>query len=160
MENSHSRIIDREKLEALSKRLKDAGKRIVSTNGCFDILHVGHVRILEQAREFGDVLVVGINSDASVRALKGEKRPINAELDRAEVLAALKSVDYVTIFGEQTPVEFLKLLQPHIHVKGADYKPEQLEETPIVEQFGGRVEILPLVPNKSTTSVVDRINQK
>jgi glycerol-3-phosphate cytidylyltransferase len=160
MENSQSRIIEREKLEALSKRLKDAGKRIVSTNGCFDILHVGHVRILEQAREFGDVLVVGINSDASVRVLKGEKRPINAELDRAEVLAALKSVDYVTIFGEQTPVEFLKLLQPHIHVKGADYKPEQLEETPIVEQFGGRVEILPLVPNKSTTSVVDRINQK
>lgn len=160
MENSQSRIIEREKLEALSKRLKDAGKRIVSTNGCFDILHVGHIRILEQAREFGDVLVVGINSDASVRVLKGEKRPINAELDRAEVLAALKSVDYVTIFGEQTPVEFLKLLQPHIHVKGADYKPEQLEETPIVEQFGGRVEILPLVPNKSTTSVVDRINQK
>lgn len=160
MENSQSRIIEREKLEALSKRLKDAGKRIVSTNGCFDILHVGHVRILEQAREFGDVLVVGINSDASVRVLKGEKRPINAELDRAEVLAALKSVDYVTIFGEQTPVEFLKLLQPHIHVKGADYKPEQLEETPIVEQYGGRVEILPLVPNKSTTSVVDRINQK
>lgn len=160
MENSQSRIIEREKLEALSKRLKDAGKRIVSTNGCFDILHVGHVRILEQAREFGDVLVVGINSDTSVRVLKGEKRPINAELDRAEVLAALKSVDYVTIFGEQTPVEFLKLLQPHIHVKGADYKPEQLEETPIVEQFGGRVEILPLVPNKSTTSVVDRINQK
>ena len=160
MENSQSRIIEREKLEALSKRLKDAGKRIVSTNGCFDILHVGHIRILEQAREFGDVLVVGINSDASVRVLKGEKRPINAELDRAEVLAALKSVDYVTIFGEQTPVEFLKLLQPHIHVKGADYKPEQLEETPIVEQFGGRVQILPLVPNKSTTSVVDRINQK
>lgn len=160
MENSQSRIIEREKLEALSRRLKDIGNRIVSTNGCFDILHVGHVRILEQARKFGDVLVVGINSDASVRQLKGEKRPINTALDRAEVLAALRSVDYVTIFDEQTPVEFLKLLQPHIHVKGADYKPEQLAETPVVEQFGGRVEILPLVPNKSTTSVVDRINQR
>lgn len=163
MQQDQTNIVSREGLTALSKRLKDAGKRIVSTNGCFDILHVGHVRILEQARQFGDVLVVGINSDASVQRLKkskeGPPRPINSELDRAEVLAALRSVDYVTIFGEDTPVEFLKLLQPHVHVKGADYKPEQLEETPIVEQFGGRVEILPLVAGKSTTSVVARINQ-
>lgn len=156
---SESRIVAREELSALSQQLKAAGKRVVSTNGCFDILHVGHVRILEQAKTFGDVLVVGINSDVSVKKLKGDSRPINEERDRAAVLAALKSVDYVTIFGEQTPVEFLKLLQPDVHVKGADYKPEQLAETPVVEQFGGRVEILPLVAGHSTTSTVARINQ-
>jgi glycerol-3-phosphate cytidylyltransferase len=159
MQQGETGIVDREELTALSKRLKDSGKRIVSTNGCFDIVHVGHVRILEEARQFGDVLVVGINSDASVKKLKGPSRPINDEQDRAEVLAALRYVDYVTIFDEDTPVEFLKLLQPHVHVKGADYKPEQLAETPIVEQFGGRVEILPLVAGRSTTSVVARINQ-
>lgn len=156
---SESRIVAREDLSALSQRLKADGKRLVSTNGCFDILHVGHVRILEQAKQFGDVLVVGINSDVSVRNLKGPSRPINEERDRAAVLAALKSVDYVTIFGEQTPVEFLKLLQPDVHVKGADYSPEQLAETPVVEQYGGRVEILPLVAGHSTTSILARKNQ-
>lgn len=158
-ETGSPHLVERDQLTALSKRLKAEGKRIVSTNGCFDILHVGHVRILEQAKQFGDVLVVGINSDASVKELKGPTRPINLEIDRAEVLAALRSVDYVTVFGEQTPVEFLKLLQPDVHVKGADYKPEQLAETPIVEQFGGRIEILPLVPARSTTATVARIQQ-
>lgn len=150
-------VLTREALGAELKTLKESGKTIVSTNGCFDILHVGHIRILQQSKALGDILVVGINSDASVRKLKGETRPINNEEDRGEVLAALGCVDYVSVFSEDTPVEFLKVIQPNIHVKGSDYKPEDLEETPIVRSFGGRVEILPLVPNKSTTSVVAKI---
>lgn len=150
-------VLTREALGAKLKALKESGKTIVSTNGCFDILHVGHIRILQQSKALGDILVVGINSDASVRKLKGETRPINSEEDRGEVLAALGCVDYVSVFGEDTPVELLKVIQPNIHVKGSDYKPEDLEETPIVQSFGGRVEILALVPNKSTTSVVAKI---
>lgn len=154
------KIVARQNLEELADQLRKTGKTLVTTNGCFDILHVGHTRILQQAKALGDVLVVGINSDASVRALKGESRPINNEDDRAEMLAALACVDYVTVFGEGTPVEFLKLVKPNVHVKGADYKPENLAETPIVESFGGRVEILALVPGKSTTNVVSKIQQK
>lgn len=142
-----------ERIEALRKQ----GKSIVTTNGCFDILHVGHVRILKQAKALGDVLVVGINSDASVRDLKGPERPINNQDDRAELLASLECVDVVSIFTEGTPVEFIKVVKPDIHVKGADYKPQDLEETPVVESLGGKVEILPLVPQKSTTSLVQKI---
>ncbi len=141
-------------------KLKTAGKKIVTTNGCFDLLHVGHVRILKQSRELGDVLVVGINSDASVSKLKGPERPIVSENDRAEVLSSLACVDYVTIFGEDTPVEFLRQIKPNIHVKGADYKPSDLAETPVVESFGGEVRILSLVPAKSTTGLVERIKQE
>lgn len=138
-------------------KLRATGKKIVTTNGCFDLLHVGHVRILKQSKELGDVLVVGINSDASVQKLKGPERPIVGESDRAEVLSSLACVDYVTIFGEDTPVEFLTSVKPDIHVKGADYKPSDLAETPVVESFGGQVKILSLVPAKSTTSLVERI---
>ena len=151
------KVVKRGELEQLGEQLRRAGKTVVTTNGCFDILHVGHIRILQQARALGDVLIIGINSDASVRKLKGDSRPINNEDDRAELLAALSAVDYVTVFGEDTPVEFLKLVKPDVHVKGADYKPEQLAETPIVESFGGRVEILSLVPGRSTSNVVSRI---
>lgn len=150
-------VVRREDLFALGEKLRAEGKTIVSTNGCFDILHVGHCRILQQSKALGDVLVVGLNADASVRRLKGPERPINQEDDRAELLAALEAVDYVTIFGEDTPVEFLKELRPHIHVKGADYKPSDLAETPVVESFGGRVEILKLVPGRSTTNLVSKI---
>jgi rfaE bifunctional protein nucleotidyltransferase chain/domain len=153
-------IVSRDELEKLGVELRAQGKTIVSTNGCFDILHVGHTRILKQSRALGDLLVVGLNSDASVSRLKGANRPINPELDRAEVLCSLEAVDYVTIFPEDTPVEFLKLLKPGIHVKGADYKPENLQETPVVEAGGGRVVILELVPGKSTSSVVERIKEQ
>src|SRR5262249_47740527 len=138
-------------------RLRAEGKTIVTTNGCFDILHVGHVRILKSARALGDVLVLGLNSDGSVKKLKGEDRPINNQKDRAEILSSLGCVDYVSVFSEDTPVEFLKAVKPNIHVKGADYKPSDLAETPVVESFGGTVKILELVPNKSTTSIVQRI---
>jgi rfaE bifunctional protein nucleotidyltransferase chain/domain len=137
--------------------LKANGKRIVTTNGCFDILHKGHVSILQAAKEMGDVLIVGLNSDDSVRKLKGASRPINNENDRAAVLAALKSVDFVTIFTEDTPVEFLKAVKPDIHVKGADYSKDKLEETPVVEAAGGKVVLLPITKGLSTTSIVDKI---
>lgn len=151
------RLVERSELAEICRRARDEKRVVVTTNGCFDILHVGHVRILKQARELGDLLIVGINSDASVRKLKGPTRPINNELDRAEVLSSLACVDYVTIFDEDTPVEYLSEAKPNIHVKGSDYKPSDLAETPVVESYGGRVEILALVPNKSTTKVVERI---
>ena len=152
-------VVKREALSALSKALKKNGKKIVTTNGCFDILHVGHVRALKQSQAQGDVLIVGLNSDESVRRLKGPARPIVHEEDRAELLASLACVDYVTIFPEDTPVEFLKLVQPDVHVKSADYTPERLEETPIVEAGGGKVVILHLVPGRSTTNIVERIKE-
>ncbi len=150
-------VLTREALGEHIEGLRKQGKSIVTTNGCFDILHVGHVRILKQSKARGDILVVGINSDASVRNLKGPERPINNQDDRAELLSSLECVDIVSIFDEGTPVEFIKVVKPDIHVKGADYKPQDLEETPVVESLGGRVEILPLVPQKSTTSLVQKI---
>jgi rfaE bifunctional protein nucleotidyltransferase chain/domain len=138
--------------------LKAQGKRVVTTNGCFDILHVGHVRFLQAARSLGDVLVVGLNSDASVKRLKGPTRPVIGQDDRAEILSALACVDYVCIFEEDTPVEFLKGVRPDVHAKGADYKPSDLAETPVVEALGGQVNIIELVPGKSTTSIVRLIS--
>ena len=151
------KIVEREQLAELGQRLRQEGKKVVSTNGCFDILHVGHSRILKESKALGDVLIVGINSDESVAKLKGPRRPINSQDDRAELLCELNAVDFVTVFTEDTPVEFLRRIKPAIHVKGADYKPEDLEETPIVEENGGEVRILRLVPGKSTSLVVDQI---
>ncbi len=155
-----NRILGREEAAALIESLKAQGKKVVFTNGCFDILHVGHLRYLEQAREQGDILVVGVNSDASVKRLKGPTRPINSELDRAEMLAGLKAVDYTVIFTEDTPVEIIEELKPSIHVKGGDYKKEDLPETEVVERNGGEVRILMLVDGKSTTNVVNKILEK
>jgi len=150
-------VVSREDLPQLAESLRAQGKTVVTTNGCFDLLHVGHVRILKAAKELGDALIVGLNSDRSVANLKGPTRPITSENDRAEILASLACVDFVTVFDEDTPVEFLKLVRPNIHVKGSDYKPGDLAETPVVEGFGGRVKILELVPDRSTSSIVDRI---
>lgn len=150
-------VLSRAELDKHVVSLRAQRKRIVSTNGCFDLLHVGHVRILEAAKKLGDVLIVGINSDDSVRRLKGPARPITNESDRAEILTSLTCVDYVTIFDEDTPVEFLKLVRPDIHVKGSDYDSLELAETPVVESFGGQVKILELVPDRSTSSIVARI---
>ncbi|GLI56064.1 glycerol-3-phosphate cytidylyltransferase [Propionigenium maris DSM 9537] len=155
-----NRILGREEAATLIESLKAQGKKVVFTNGCFDILHVGHLRYLEQAREQGDFLVVGVNSDASVKRLKGPTRPINSELDRAEMLAGLKAVDYTVIFTEDTPVEIIEELKPSIHVKGGDYKKEDLPETEVVERNGGEVRILMLVDGKSTTNVVNKILEK
>jgi rfaE bifunctional protein nucleotidyltransferase chain/domain len=144
-------------LERRLAPLRDAGGRVVFTNGCFDLLHVGHVRCLQAARGLGDALVVGVNSDASVRRLKGETRPLVPEGERAEVLAALACVDYVTIFDESTPVRLLEHLRPEVHVKGGDYREEELPEASLVRSWGGRVVILPFTPGYSTTGLIRKL---
>ncbi len=136
---------------------KEQGKKVVFTNGCFDILHVGHVSYLENAKRQGDILIVGVNSDESTRRLKGPTRPINNENDRACMLSALKSVDYTIIFDEDTPEDLIAYLRPSIHVKGGDYKKDDLPETKIVEAYGGKVVILNFVEGKSTTNIVNKI---
>jgi rfaE bifunctional protein nucleotidyltransferase chain/domain len=140
-------------------RIRATGRKLVVTNGCFDILHPGHVTYLEAARNLGDALLVGLNADESVRALKGPLRPVNCETDRAMVLAALESVSGVSIFPERTATEFLRCVRPDIYVKGGDYTLETLnqDERRAVEDSGGSVTILPIVPGKSTTSVLERI---
>src|SRR5580692_9822520 len=138
-------------------REKRAGRCVVFTNGCFDLIHPGHVRCLAEARALGDVLVVAVNSDKSVRGNKGPERPLVGERDRAEVLAALASVDYVTIFDEPTPRELISRVLPSILVKGADWAPDQVAGREEVEAAGGRVVSIPLAPGYSTTKLVQRI---
>ena len=152
--------INRKLATELVEEAKKNGKKVVFTNGCFDILHAGHVTYLTEAKRQGDILIVGVNSDASVKRLKGETRPINSEYDRAFVLDALKSVDYTVIFEEDTPEELIAYLKPSIHVKGGDYKKEDLPETKIVESYGGEVIILNFVEGKSTTNIIEKINKK
>ncbi|HEY9713531.1 MAG TPA: D-glycero-beta-D-manno-heptose 1-phosphate adenylyltransferase [Chroococcales cyanobacterium] len=154
-------ILARDAVAAKAADLRQQGKRIVTTNGCFDILHVGHIRCLKAARALGDVLILGLNSDQSVRRIKGHAqgppRPVNCQEDRAEVLASLGCVDYVVIFTEDTPIEFIKDVRPDVHAKGGDYKAADLEETPIVEGMGGRMEIIKFVPGRSTTELLEKI---
>jgi rfaE bifunctional protein nucleotidyltransferase chain/domain len=147
--------------EAQGIRDRDPAGTIVFTNGCFDILHVGHIRSLQAAKSLGDRLVVGLNSDESVRALKGANRPFNPESDRAEVLAALESVDYIVIFPEPRATRLLQEIRPHIYAKGGDYTPESLEQEEVraLRAIGTRIEILPLVPGKSTTNLIHLIHE-
>ena len=133
------------------------GQRVVLTNGCFDVLHRGHTRYLNQAKQLGDILVVALNSDDSVRKLKGPDRPINSVADRAAVIAALSCVDYVTVFDTPTPIPLIEQLRPEIYAKGGDYTPEMLAETGAVEAYGGTVTILDYVAERSTTAMVQRI---
>lgn len=144
--------------KAISK-LKAGKKRVVFTNGCFDILHVGHVEYLKSAKRLGDALVVGLNSDSSVRAIKGRGRPINNEADRAKVLSALYFVDYVTVFGGRTPERLIKALKPDILVKGADWKVEHIVGADFVRSYGGKVARIPFVKGRSTTSVIERMGR-
>lgn len=140
-------------------RLRSGNKRVVFTNGCFDILHVGHVAYLKRARELGDVLVVGLNSDSSVRDIKGKLRPINKEADRAIVLSALYFVDFVTIFDGATPERLIRAVKPDILVKGADWKAEEIVGADFVKSYGGRVVRIPFIKGYSTTSVIDKIGK-
>ena len=150
----------REAFATLAEALRAEGKRVVFTNGVFDILHVGHIRYLQQARALGDALLVGINSDASVRRLKGPTRPINCEDERAEVIAALACVAGTCVFEEDTPHALIHVVRPNIHAKGGDYKtPDGLPETPLVRSLGGDVVILPLVDGRSTTRLVARMKE-
>lgn len=150
-------IVDRSKIADFCQVLRDGGQKVVFTNGCFDILHAGHVRYLQQARSYGDCLVLGLNTDASVRRLKGPERPINNELDRAEVVGALKSVDYVVFFDEPTAEALIKQVHPDVYVKGGDYTIETLPEGQIVLGYGGQVELVQLVAGRSTTNVIAKI---
>ena len=153
-------LIPHERIEAFAAALREAGVRVVFTNGCFDILHAGHVRYLAAARALGDVLILGLNSDASVRRLKGEMRPVNTAEDRAEVVGALKSVDYVVIFGEDTAENLIAKVRPAVYAKGGDYTRETLPEARIVESYGGEVAFIPLVAGKSTTGIIERAGRK
>ena len=144
-------VIDRAKIVNTVEKLKKENKKVVFTNGCFDILHIGHVRYLKESAKCGDILVIGLNSDNSVKRLKGETRPINNESDRAELLSELGFVDYVVIFEENTPEKLLDEIKPNIYTKGADYTLETLPEAKTVLKNGGKVEFITLVEGKSTT---------
>lgn len=146
----------KELTEALEP-LRASGKRIVFTNGCFDILHVGHVRYLKDAKAEGDILVVGLNSDNSVRGLKGPERPVQNESDRAEILAALECVDFVVIFDEPTPEKLIHEVRPDVLVKGGDYRIETIVGATFVQSYGGTVKALRFVPGSSTSSIIARI---
>ena len=151
-----------EELAAVRAALDAQGRRLVFTNGCFDLLHVGHVRYLQEARALGDALLVAVNGDESVRALKGPTRPINSEQDRAEVLAALACVDFVTLFHTPRVSEVIRAVRPHVYAKGGDYTVDSLDpaERAALAEAGTEIRILPLVPGKSTTATIERTNQE
>jgi len=152
-------VVSLQELLVARKRIKIEGKRVVFTNGCFDILHRGHVEYLRKAKALGDVLVVGVNTDSSVRRIKGADRPVIDESDRAFVLAALASVDYVCLFNEDTPYELIRALVPDILVKGADWAIEKVVGRDIVEAAGGSVQTIEFLPDRSTTGILERIRK-
>ncbi len=150
-------IIARTDLKEKCSELKSKAKKIVFTNGCFDIIHSGHIYYLNEAKKLGDVLIIGLNSDSSVKRLKGSERPINNESDRALILDSLKFVDYVTIFDEDTPYNLIDLIKPDILVKGGDYIADEVVGADIVRENGGQVVIIPYVQGKSTTGIIEKI---
>ena len=155
----NAKIVDPEELARRAQELRAQGKKLVFTNGCFDLLHVGHVRYLFSARQLGDVLAVGVNGDESVRALKGPNRPLNRDHDRAEVLAALECVDLVTIFPEVRATQLLEQVRPSIYAKGGDYTPETLheEERVVLERAGAEIRIIPFAEGYSTTALISKL---
>lgn len=146
-----------EELKKIVNKLKKEGKKVVFTNGCFDILHIGHVKYLEEAKKLGDMLIVGVNSNESVRLLKGKGRPIMPEEERAEIVAALECVDYTVIFYETNPENLIAKFKPDIHVKGGDYAINEIPETKLVESFGGKTVILKEIEGKSTSAIIQKI---
>ena len=158
--SASEKILLFKKLPEWREKLRKANRRLVVTNGCFDLLHVGHVTYLEQSAMQGDVLLVGCNGDDSVRQLKGSGRPVNAEKDRALVLAALESVGAVVVFNEKKAVNFLRLAKPDVYVKGGDYTLETMvsDERQVIEESGGEIVFIPFVSGKSTTSIINRMN--
>ena len=152
-------LTSRTEIREICGKLRQQGKTIVFTNGCFDIIHAGHVTYLENAKVLGDVLVVGLNTDDSVRRLKGSGRPVNNEQDRALVLDSLRFVDYVTLFNEDTPYELIQEIKPDILVKGGDYTPETIVGADIVMQYGGKVVVIPLVKGKSTSGLIEKLKK-
>lgn len=151
------KLITKEELADLRAQIKVLGQILVTTNGCFDILHVGHVKYLEKSKEFGDILMVLLNSDKSIRAIKGEGRPVNNENDRAYLLCALNCVDYVILFDEESPRNLLEEIKPDIHTKGEDYTIDTLPEADTILKNGGRVEFIKFVEGKSTTNILKKL---
>ena len=154
------KILSLKKLPVWRQKLRESNRRLVVTNGCFDLLHAGHVTYLEQSAAQGDLLLVGCNGDDSVRELKGSGRPVNGEEDRALVLAGLESVEAVVVFHDKNAVNFLRMAQPDVYVKGGDYTLETLvtDEREVIEESGGEIVIIPFVPGKSTSSIIERMN--
>ncbi|MBS3114044.1 D-glycero-beta-D-manno-heptose 1-phosphate adenylyltransferase [Candidatus Woesearchaeota archaeon] len=154
---SNNKITTLKKLIPIVQKLKKQNKKIVTTNGIFDILHLGHVKYLEESKKLGDVLIVGVNTDFSVKQNKGDKRPINDEKARIAVLAGLKSIDYVFLFNEKNPIKWISQIKPHVHVKAGDYKLSQIIEKGVVEKNGGKVVIAKMEKGYSTTKLINRI---
>lgn len=152
-------MLTKESLKTICKDLKSSGKKIVFTNGCFDILHLGHIKYLSDSKKNGDILIVGVNSDESVRKLKGESRPINSESDRALILSELKSVDFTVIFDEDTPYNLIELIKPDVITKGGDYNPSTIVGADIVASYGGSVVVINFVEGKSTTSIINMMTK-
>lgn len=155
MEDAKIKTID--ELKDIVAQARKEGKKTVFTNGCFDILHLGHIRCLREARAQGDLLIVALNSDESVKKIKKDTRPIIGQNERAEILAALLAVDYITIFNDETPCALIKQLKPDIHIKGGDYKPEELPEAEAVKSYGGSIVIIPQIHGKGTTNIIQNI---
>ena len=153
----NKKVVTLKKLIPIVQKLVKQNKKIVTTNGVFDILHIGHVKYLEEAKKLGDVLIVGVNTDASVKQNKGDKRPINDEKSRIKVLAALESVDYVFLFNEKDPKKWLEKIKPSIHVKAGDYKLSQIIEKDVVRKNGGKIIIAKISKGYSTTSIINKI---
>lgn len=151
------KVVKREEVQAVAQEIKQMKKTLVFTNGCFDILHAGHVRYLQAAKELGDCLVVGLNSDESVRSLKGIQRPINKEEDRVEILSALSAVDYVVVFSERTAEQLVREIKPDVYVKGGDYNVKSLPEAEIVAKYGGKTVLIPEVPGRSSSNIIKKI---
>ena len=150
-------LVNREDIRALIDAIHHSGKTVVCTNGCFDILHVGHVRYLEKTKSFADCSIVLLNSDKSVRSIKGPSRPVNNENDRAEILSALRCVDYVVLFDEDSPRNLLDVIKPDVYTKGADYSMETLPEADIMRKNGTKVELIEFVEGKSTTNTIQKM---
>lgn len=154
-----NKILDRNTLKNELDDLRKKGKKIAFTNGCFDILHIGHVRYLREAKKTADILVLALNSDASVKKIKGEKRPLVPQEDRAEIMAALEFIDFVTIFDETTPLKLINLLKPDVLIKGGDWAEDDVVGRDEIKKWGGKLMLIPEIKGKSTTSIVDKIRQ-
>lgn len=154
-----NKILDKKNLQEKIDVLRREGKKIAFTNGCFDILHVGHVRYLREAKKTADILILALNSDSSVRSIKGEKRPLIPEEERAEILSSLEFIDFITVFPELTPLELINFLKPDIIIKGGDWDEDKIVGRDEVKKWGGRVVIIPEVEGKSTTNIVEKIKK-
>ncbi len=159
MKTPEEKILSRAEAAAFAQKLREAGKTLVFTNGCFDVLHAGHAYLLNEARKQGDALMLGLNSDQSVRRLKGESRPVNKEEDRALLLASLQAVDAVVVFEEDTPEELISVIRPDILVKGGDYSKEQVVGGRLLKSYGGKVLIVPLMPGYSSSKTIEKLKK-